>query len=350
MQQRPELDAQQARLADVNWRAANCYRRLLRENPDAIEYVRGRGVDGKTAARFALGFAPSGWRNLEVEFDDYRDSRSLLEADLVKESEKGQRYDRLRSRIVFPIADDQGYVVGFGGRCLSDETPKYLNTAETPLFRKGDLLYGEYQSQRAIEATGEVLVVEGYFDVLATSQRSSGNAVAPMGTALTDGQAKRLLGLAPRVIFVFDGDCAGRAAALRAARSILPYVGYDSGVGVVTLPGGHDPDSLLRAAPDQWESLIAGPTALLPYLVEVAEAQWPGNHAEAKAARARFLVELIALVNDSRVVADALAFVSAELGIRDHVLMQILTGMKAARHQVLDQPSRKLEGQIASAA
>lgn len=316
-------DPHQTRLADLNWRACDFYRRELRNTPSAISYMRRRGVDGATAARYAVGYAPAVWQGLDHEFDDYRTSEDLVAAGLVAEGSRNQRYDRFRDRIMFPIADADGFIVGFGGRSLSGNTPKYLNTGETRIFQKGEVLYGEWQARQSIAQTGEVVVVEGYLDVLAVAQLGAGNAVAPMGTALTTQQAKRLISLAPLLLFAFDGDAAGQDAALRAADAVLPLVDRGSAVGVITLPEGEDPDSLLRSdRASQWQERLNAPVALIPYLLDVASQRFPGSHPEATAGRGQFLAERLALIADERTKCDATAFVAAALGMRSQVMLE----------------------------
>ncbi len=179
-------------LTDVMARAARFYREQLKRSPRAIAYLKGRGLTGEIAARFGIGYAPDGWQNLEQAFPDYR-APQLLETGLVVENEQGRRYDRFRDRIVFPIVDGRGNVIGFGGRVIDTEKaadgtpagPKYLNSPETPLFEKGRELYGLPQARDSIRAHDTVIVVEGYMDVVALAQHGVGGAVATLGTATT---------------------------------------------------------------------------------------------------------------------------------------------------------------------
>jgi DNA primase len=240
-----------AALSDVMQIACDYYRTALRGSPEAIRYLKKRGLTGEIAARFGLGFAPGGWQNLETAFAEYR-SDALVEAGLVIVSEKldaqGQprRYDRFRERIMFPIRNVKGQVIGFGGRILESGEPKYLNSPETPLFSKGSELYGLFEARLAIREARSVLVVEGYMDVVALAQLGFPNAVATLGTACTPIHVQKLLRQTDTVIFSFDGDAAGQRAARRALDACLPHAGDNRTIRFLFLPSEHDPDSFIR--------------------------------------------------------------------------------------------------------
>jgi DNA primase len=240
-----------AALSDLMQTACDYYRKALRGAPQAIQYLKKRGLTGEIAARFGLGYAPDGWQNLEAVFDDYR-SDGLVEAGLVIVSEKldaqGQprRYDRFRERIMFPIRNVKGQVIGFGGRVLDGGEPKYLNSPETPLFSKGSELYGLFEARLAIREAHSVLVVEGYMDVVALAQLGFPNAVATLGTACTPIHVQKLLRQTDTVIFSFDGDAAGRRAARRALDACLPHAADNRTIRFLFLPSEHDPDSYVR--------------------------------------------------------------------------------------------------------
>ncbi len=225
--------------------ATRYYREQLKVTPHAVEYLKRRGLSGEIAARFGIGYAPEGWQNLQSVFSNYMDS-NLAETGLVIESEDGKRYDRFRDRIMFPIVNARGQVVGFGGRVLDKGEPKYLNSPETPLFEKGRELYGLYQAQKAIRADQRVLVVEGYMDVVALAQHGVEYAVATLGTATTPYHVQKLLRLSDEVVFCFDGDAAGQRAAWRALENALPQLVDGKRIGFLFLPQEHDPDSYIR--------------------------------------------------------------------------------------------------------
>jgi len=238
--------AQAAGLPEMMQQALHYYREQLKHSEKAIAYFKGRGVSGEIAARFGLGYAPEGWQNLEQVFGDYTQSTTLLETGLIIENDEGRRYDRFRDRVMFPILNVRGNVIGFGGRVLGAGEPKYLNSPETALFQKGQELYGLFQARNAIRASGRVLVVEGYMDVVALVQHGVAYAVATLGTATTPVHVQKLLRVADEIIFCFDGDAAGRRAAWRALENGLGALTDTSRLLFLFLPEGEDPDTYVR--------------------------------------------------------------------------------------------------------
>ena len=239
-----------APLIDALTQADQFYRRMLREHPqaqNAIDYLKRRGLTGEIAADFGLGFAPEGWDLLLKAVGTNDNTReSLLSAGLLVKKDNGGFYDRFRNRVMFPIHDARGRLIGFGGRVLDSGEPKYLNSPETPLFHKGRELYGLYRAREALKREGRVLVVEGYMDVVALAQFGIDYAVATLGTATTHDHLERLFRHVPEVVFSFDGDRAGRAAAWRALENALPVLHEGRQVSFLFLPDGEDPDSLVR--------------------------------------------------------------------------------------------------------
>ena len=249
-QQRAAQQAQSLAMTDALAQACAYYRAQLREAPNAIAYLKSRGLTGEIAARFGMGYAPGGWDNLRSVFSDY-DALALVESGLVidKVDEDGnnkKRYDRFRERVMFPIRNTKGQVIGFGGRVLDGGEPKYLNSPETPLFQKGLELYGLFEARQAIRDAGYVLVTEGYMDVVALAQLGFPQAVATLGTACTSTHVQKLLRQTDNVIFSFDGDKAGRRAARRALEACLPQVSDNKTIKFLFLPQEHDPDSFVR--------------------------------------------------------------------------------------------------------
>ena len=285
----------QATLSEVLARAAEHYRKALRTSPRAIDYLKRRGLTGEIAARFALGYAPEGWRSLASAFARYDDP--LLEESglvIVKPAEDGdeseaRRYDRFRDRIMFPIRSVQGDVIGFGGRVIDQGEPKYLNSPETPVFSKGRELYGLFEGRAAIRQRGYALVVEGYMDVVALAQSGFGNAVATLGTACTAEHVQKLFRFTDSVVFSFDGDAAGRRAAGRALEASLPHASDTRSVRFLFLPPEHDPDSYVRAlGAEAFERCVAQAVPLSRQLVEAARTDVDLATAEG---RARFVVQ-----------------------------------------------------------
>jgi DNA primase len=232
-------------LYEVMQTATRYYREQLKLSQRAIDYLKQRGLSGEIAAKFGIGYAPDGWQNLAAAFSDYQ-SDTLSETGLVIVGDEGKRYDRFRDRIMFPIINVRGQVIGFGGRVLDKGEPKYLNSPETPLFEKGRELYGLFQAQKAIRAEQRVLVVEGYMDVVALAQHGVEYAVATLGTATTPYHVQKLLRLTEHVVFCFDGDKAGQRAAWRALENALPYLQDGKRISFLFLPVEHDPDSFIR--------------------------------------------------------------------------------------------------------
>jgi len=242
-------------LSEVMSSAADWYRQQLKGNARAVEYLKGRGLTGEIAKRYALGYAPDGWQGLEAVFGPYTNdevAKTLVEGGLLIQGEQAEgapikRYDRFRDRIMFPIRNPKGQTIGFGGRILDQGEPKYLNSPETPLFSKGNTLYGLFEARQAIRAQEYVLVCEGYMDVVALAQLGFPNAVATLGTACTANHVRMLLRQTEKVVFSFDGDAAGQRAAQRALEACLPLMSDDKEIRFLFLPTEHDPDSYVRA-------------------------------------------------------------------------------------------------------
>jgi len=265
----PEEAARKEREPDlyaIMERAMDFYRAQLKKTPRAIEYLKGRGLSGEIAARYRMGYAPDGWQGLKEAFPSYED-KPLVELGLVVENE-GKRYDRFRDRVMFPIQNARGVVIGFGGRILDKGEPKYMNSPETPLFEKGRELYGLPQAREAIRDAGRVLVVEGYMDVVALAQFGVSYAVATLGTATTPVHVAKLLRLADELVFCFDGDAAGRKAAWRALEVSLPLAPDNKPVRFLFLPDGEDPDTYVRKhGKDAFEARVAEAETLSQFLL-----------------------------------------------------------------------------------
>ena len=229
-------------------KAERVYKQQLRGMPAAVDYLKGRGLTGVTARDFGIGYAPEGWHSLsEVLLDEDVSAEVMLKAGLTIKNDSGRVYDRFRHRIMFPIRDVRGRVIGFGGRKLGDEEgPKYLNSPETQVFAKNQELYGLYEARKALRNIDRLLVVEGYMDVVALAQGGFRNAVATLGTATGEAHYQKLYRYTDEVVCCFDGDKAGRAAAWRALESALPVLNEHRQLKFVFLPDGEDPDSLVR--------------------------------------------------------------------------------------------------------
>ncbi|HFD78978.1 MAG TPA: DNA primase [Gammaproteobacteria bacterium] len=231
-------------------RADHFYRARLREHPQAgraTEYLKGRGLSGEIAATFGLGYAPPGWDALLNHLGpDPATLKAAVELGLLVQKDDGRLYDRFRDRVMFPIRDRRGRTIGFGGRVLGDEKPKYMNSPESPVFHKGQELYGLYEARKATQKLERLLVVEGYMDVVALAQFGITDAVATLGTSTTPEHLERLYRTVREVVFCFDGDAAGRRAAWRALENALPVLREGREARFLFLPEGEDPDSLVR--------------------------------------------------------------------------------------------------------
>ncbi|MGH6624972.1 MAG: DNA primase [Burkholderiaceae bacterium] len=283
-----EQRQKQATLSEVLEKAGEAYKKHLKTSPQAIAYLKGRGLSGAIAKQFGLGYAPAGWRSLASVFPDYEDPL-LAESGLVivnEEDPQGEvkRYDRFRDRVMFPIRNVKGECIGFGGRVLGDEKPKYLNSPETPVFSKGRELYGLFEARNALREQGYVLVTEGYMDVVALAQLGFPNAVATLGTACTADHVQKLFRFTDAVVFSFDGDAAGRRAARKALDGALPYASDVRSVKFLFLPPEHDPDSFIREfGKEAFSRHVSEALPLSRFLVESAREGCDLHTAEGRA-------------------------------------------------------------------
>ena len=283
-EQRAAQKSKQANLNDVLERAGESYRKQLKSQPHAVQYLQQRGVSGTIASRYGLGYAPGGWKHLANVFPSY-DDPLLVESGLVIVGDgEDKRYDRFRDRIMFPIRDVKGLCIGFGGRVLGDEKPKYLNSPETPLFHKGRELYGLFEARNALREMGYALVTEGYMDVVALAQLNFPNAVATLGTACTPEHVQKLFRFTDSIVFSFDGDAAGRRAARKALEAVLPLTTDPRIVKFLFLPAEHAPDSFIRAqGADAFARMVHNATPLSEFLLEAASEECDLGTAQGRA-------------------------------------------------------------------
>ena len=323
----------QATLTDVLEKAADAYRRHLRESQRAIGYFKARGVSGHVAKRYGLGYAPEGWRSLASVFPAYDDP--LLEESglvIVNEEDGGKRYDRFRDRVMFPIRNVKGECIGFGGRVLGDEKPKYLNSRETPVFHKGRELYGLFEARTPIREAGYALVTEGYMDVVALAQLGFPNAVATLGTACTPEHVQKLLRFTDAVVFSFDGDAAGRRAARKALEAALPLATDTRSVKFLFLPPEHDPDSFIRAeGSDAFADAVKGAVPLSRFLLEAAAEDCDMETAEGRSHFAANARPLWQLLPPGTLAQQLLGEIAAQVQIGVHELEQLWDIRRAPR-------------------
>ncbi|HEZ3746936.1 TPA: DNA primase, partial [Neisseria meningitidis] len=329
---RAERKKKQQTLEETTAAAADFYAQQLKFNPTAKAYLDKRGLSAEVIAHYGLGYAPDGWQPLAQVFQPYPNT-ALVDTGMVIDNE-GRYYDRFRHRIMFPIRNPRGQVIGFGGRVLDDSKPKYLNSPDTPLFDKGKNLYGLYEGRAAVKEAERILVVEGYMDVVALAQFGVGYGVAALGTATTAEHVKILMRQADSIYFCFDGDSAGRKAAWRALENALPQLKDDKSLHFLFLPEEHDPDSYIRAyGKAQFED------ALLNQSKPLSEYFWEhlsdGIHLNTQEGKAELVKTSSPLL--AQITAPALAYLlkqrlSELVGIDPDNLAQLLGQEAPKRH------------------
>jgi DNA primase len=322
---------QQATLTSVLEKAGLAYIKNLRTSERAIQYFKRRGVSGEIAKTFGLGYAPEGWRSLASVFPDYNDPL-LVESGLVITGEAddehsagdAKRYDRFRDRVMFPIRNVKGECIGFGGRVLGDEKPKYLNSPETPVFSKGRELYGLFEARTALRQHGYALVTEGYMDVVALAQLGFANAVATLGTACTTDHVQKLFRFTDSVVFSFDGDSAGRRAARKALDSALPFASDVRTVKFLFLPAEHDPDSFIREhGKEGFAAYVAKAVPLSRFLLEAAGEGCDLDTAEGRAHMASNARPLWSALPEGALKPQLLAEIAEQVMIDSRELLQL---------------------------
>ncbi len=329
-----EQDRRQ-RLLDANVAAARFFQRAitLEQGTAGRELAERRGIDAATMQAFRIGYAPESrnalMRNLEASGFT---TDEALAAGLLGKSDSSQTYDRFRRRLIFPISNRDGEIVGFGGRALGDEQPKYLNSPQTDLFDKSGLLYGLHLAKDAIRERGEVVVVEGYMDVVTAHQFGHHNVVAAMGTALTEAQINLVKRYAPRIVLALDADAAGQAAMIRGLETATGAVEHDdvavaiapgmiswqqrlkTEIRIATMPVGKDPDELIRKAPEAWEAAIAGSRPVIDWLIDAVADTVQIDDANSKSSAVQRMLPILRQLPDQVILHHYVAIVARKLG------------------------------------
>ncbi|OBS94457.1 DNA primase [Vibrio tasmaniensis] len=269
----PRANSEQKRnLYDLMGGISNFYRSQLKisANKPAIDYLKNRGLSGEIVQKFGIGYVADEWDLVRKNFGQQKEAQDMLvTGGMLIENDKGNRYDRFRGRVMFPIRDRRGRVIGFGGRVLEDGTPKYLNSPETPIFHKGKELYGLYEVLQAYREPPKILVVEGYMDVVALAQYGVDYSVASLGTSTTGDHVQMLFRQTSTVVCCYDGDRAGKEAAWRALENALEYLKTGNTLKFLFLPDGEDPDSYIREnGQEAFEQLVQNATPLSTYLFD----------------------------------------------------------------------------------
>jgi DNA primase len=310
-------DRKRERLLDIHSAAAQYFHHLLRQSKEgaqARDYVADRGISPETTERFQLGYALDTWEGLKSHLMDrgYTESELVAAGLLIKKEETGSSYDRFRNRLIIPIRDMQGRVIGFGARALNpSDVPKYLNSPQTPLFDKSGTLFGLDLAKKAIRNLDQAVIVEGYMDVLSAHQHGDANVVAGMGTALTEAQLKLLKRLTKNFVLALDADTAGDAATLRGinvahealdrkavpvptAQGLIRFEGrLDADIRIATLPPGRDPDDILRETPELWTEIINKALPVIDFYLKVVSAQYDLKAAKGKSGLVREVLPLL---------------------------------------------------------
>ena len=307
--------------------AGEYFRQQLRSSQAAIDYLKKRGLTGETAARFGIGYAPDAWDGLIKQLG-HNDAalRDLVQVGLLIERDsKNGFYDRFRQRVMFPIRDSRGRTIGFGGRIIDQGEPKYLNSPETELFHKGRELYGLYEARQSTRQLRQLLVVEGYMDVVSLHQAGITYAVATLGTATTPEHLKRLFRVCNTVVFCFDGDRAGRAAAWKALEVALPVVSEGYLLRFLLLPEKHDPDSLVsEEGREAFEARINAATPLSEYLVNELAARFDLSNVDGRAQFTAEAQRLLSLLIDDNYRTLLYQPLAAALNISEDRLRQLI--------------------------
>jgi DNA primase len=301
--------------------ASHYYQLQLKGSTKAIEYLQGRDLSGEVSKRFNLGYSLSGWDHTLKNFANSYSEQQLIDSGLVIKKDDGKIYDRYRDRIMFPIRNRKGQVIGFGGRVLGDELPKYINSPETTVFHKGRELYGFYEARKNTQKLERIIVVEGYMDVIALAQFDISYAVATLGTATTQEHIKQLFRAVPEIIFCFDGDRAGREAAWRALENAMPVMQDGKEIRFLFLPDGEDPDTQVRKiGKEAFEENYKKATSLNAYFIENLHERFNTSSDEGKA---RFIAEaskLLQLMPDTLIKDQLIIHLARHTSIDERIL------------------------------
>jgi DNA primase len=341
-QRSPLQQKQRKGLEELMEEAARYYQQQLKKAPAAVDYLKQRGLSGEIAQTFSLGYSHPSWDAVIKYLGRNYSPQQIIDSGLAISKDNGGSYDRYRDRIMFPIRNRKGQVIGFGGRVMGDDTPKYINSPETQLFHKGNELYGLYEARNATRKLDRVIVVEGYMDVISLAQYGISYAVATLGTATTRQHIEMLYRTVPEIIFCFDGDRAGKEAAWRALENALPVLRDEKEIRFLFLPEGEDPDTLVRRiGQEAFESGYAEASSLSSYFIEGLSSRFNISSNEGKA---RFLTEaggLLKQVPESLLKDQLIANLSRLTGVERR---SILRGQGAVPEAVRSQPQRSNPG------
>jgi DNA primase len=334
--QQQNREPQYRELHALTQKAADFFEKQLRTSKDkdkAIDYLKDRGLSGKAAKFFSIGYAPPGWDNLQNTLapDEKNDStnnkiiKQLISCGMTIEKEDGRTYDRFRDRVMFPIRNVKGQVIAFGGRVLGDEKPKYLNSPETPIFHKSQELYGLYEARKIRQKLTRMIIVEGYMDVVALAEYGIHYAVATLGTSTSEHHIRRLFKVVPEIIFCFDGDNAGRKAAQRAMETVIPALQDGLQARFLFLPDGEDPDTIVRKeGKEAFEKRLDNSKHLPEFVFENIKEQVDFDTLDGKARFGQLAAPLISRLPTGMLKELMQQQLSQETGIKQEILAKLL--------------------------
>jgi DNA primase len=358
-------EPQYRELHALTQKAADFFEKQLRTSKDkdkAIEYLKDRGLSGKAAKFFSIGYAPPGWDNLQNtlapgEKNDSTNNKTikqLISCGMTIEKEDGRTYDRFRDRVMFPIRNVKGQVIAFGGRVLGDEKPKYLNSPETPIFHKGQELYGLYEARKIRQKLTRMIIVEGYMDVVALAEYGIHYAVATLGTSTSEHHIRRLFKVVPEIIFCFDGDNAGRKAAQRAMETVIPALQDGLQARFLFLPDGEDPDTIVRKeGKEAFEKRLDNSKHLPEFVFDSVKEQVDFDTLDGKARFGQLAAPLISRLPTGMLKELMQQQLSQETGIKQEILAKLLPTENEQPNQhraIRQQPDPTIKPQIDQAA
>jgi DNA primase len=353
-------EPQYRELHALTQKAADFFEQQLRTSKDkdkAINYLKDRGLSGKAAKFFSIGYAPPGWDNLQNtlapgEKNDSTNNKTikqLISCGMTIEKEDGRTYDRFRDRVMFPIRNVKGQVIAFGGRVLGDEKPKYLNSPETPIFHKGQELYGLYEARKIRQKLTRMVIVEGYMDVVALAEFGIHYAVATLGTATSEHHIRRLFKVVPEIIFCFDGDKAGRTAALRAMETVIPALQDGLQARFLFLPDGEDPDTIVRKeGKEVFEARLDNSKHLPEFLFEKMKEQVDFDTLDGKARFGQLAAPLISRLPTGMLKELMQQQLAQETGIKQEILAKLLPTEVSNKNQHQDNRNKPNQTQTAT--
>ena len=323
-QQDRSKSAENKNLQNILLKLMSHYVDNLSKSKKAIKYLKTRGIDGTTAKKFSIGFSQDSWDEVLKKFGTSKKNiANLYECGLIIKKDNGGYYDRFRNRIMFPIKNNGGYVVGFGGRIIDKGEPKYLNSPETPLFKKGELLYGLYESKEFLRSSNHAIVVEGYTDVISLTQNGFNNSLATLGTATTDAHIKKAFRFADKITFCFDGDNAGRQAAWKACEICLVNIRINKEVKFLILPKDQDPDETIQSSgPEFFKKSVENATPLSDFFIETIKRKFDISRPSGIASAAEYSMVAINRIKDGIYKDRLIEKIASELRIKTSQLQK----------------------------